>query len=254
MTAALALPTFAPLPEASPIAAVLADVVRAASARAPRSRQRAVGPSEIGTPCARRLAYRALDVDPVTGAGGDPWASIVGTAVHVWLAAAFEADNRRRAAPRWLVEQRVTVSGSIRGTVDLYDGETATVVDHKVLGAASMKRVKAEGAGEPYRSQAHLYGYGLAAAGLPVERVAVAAYPRSGFLADLYVWSEPYSEARAVAALDRLAAVVSVAGLLDVDTFPARWALIPADPAGCAFCPYLRAGLASACADGCPGT
>lgn len=248
------LPTFAALPEASPIAAVLSEVVRSASARAPRSRQRAVGPSEIGTPCARRLAYRALDVDPVEGGGGDPWASIVGTAVHAWLASAFEADNRRRTSPRWLVEQRVRVSESITGTVDLYDGETATVVDHKVLGAASMKRVKAEGAGEPYRSQAHLYGLGLARAGLPVERVALAVYPRSGFLSDLYVWSEPYSEARALAALDRLAAVITVAGVLDVDTHPERWALIPADSGACAFCPYLRPGLASACADGCPGT
>ncbi|WP_232524345.1 hypothetical protein [Nocardiopsis gilva] len=80
----------------------LTDVIMAASANAPRSRQRRIGPSEVGDPCPRRLAYKLLDW-PTVNDGGDPWPSIVGTATHAWLADALLLHNDKEPG-RFLIE------------------------------------------------------------------------------------------------------------------------------------------------------
>ena len=109
----------------------LLDAIRAAIRAHPRSAQTRIGPSEIGTPCQRRLGYRVAGVRPVQ-AGGDGWRPTVGTAVHSWLEAAFSdprlADAEGEA--RWVTEAQVDVGeiGGVRitGRCDLYDRVTAT--------------------------------------------------------------------------------------------------------------------------------
>src|SRR5690606_35141761 len=54
-----------------------------------RSVQRRIGPSEVGNPCTRALAYKLHDW-PETPGDRDPWASVQGTAVHAWMADLFE--------------------------------------------------------------------------------------------------------------------------------------------------------------------
>ncbi|WP_263251610.1 PD-(D/E)XK nuclease family protein [Saccharopolyspora rosea] len=234
-----------------PLAEQLRQVVRDADRFAPRSLQMALGPSEIGQPCARRLAYRLMDERRVN-TGSDPWAAIVGTAVHAWLAAAFEAVNDRLGRIRYLVEKRVEIRPGLTGSCDLYDADTATVIDHKVVGPTSMKEYRRSGPPPAYRVQAHLYGVGYTRLGVPVREVAVAFYPRSGLLSGLHVWSEPFDPAVAEQALQRHDQVLEAACALDVDRHPEGYRKLPTDPShACNYCPWFKPGPDTGAT--CPG-
>jgi len=232
----------------------LQQIVRRAAEASPRNQQVAVGPSEMGDECDRRLAYRALDVKgPNTS--GDPWPSIVGVAVHGWLADAFTLENQRLGRVRYLIEQRVFMTDGISGTCDLFDVDQAEVIDHKILGTTSMKKIKSGDIAARYQVQLQLYGFGLRRAGRRVERVSLACYPRGGFLDGLYVWSTDYDEATALAALARFSNISAAALVLNLDDpSTSFWGMIPAQPTPerCAWCPYWRPGR-PADFTGCPG-
>lgn len=232
---------------------MIQNVVRSAASRHPRHHQQSIGPSEIGEPCQRRLAYRLLDL-PGSNPNGDPWPSIVGIAAHGWLAEAFEMENTRLGRRRYLVEQRVWLTDGISGTCDLFDLDTAEVIDHKVVGATSMSKLKRGDIPERYRIQVHLYGYGYERAGLTCKMVTLACFPRGGFLDNLWVWSEPYDPALAEAAMDRMSALTVAAVTLQLDTpHNPLWNLVPHEPGpGCAWCPLWRPGQATE-TEGCPG-
>lgn len=223
----------------------------------PRHLQEAIGPSEIGEDCERRLLYRSLGLPPVNDTS-DPWPSIVGIAVHSWLAEAFRADNDRRDMAgshyRWIVERRVFMTDGISGTCDLYDVDEADVIDHKVLGATSMQYIKRGEISRRYRTQVHLYGYGFERQNVAVRSVSLAAYPRGGMLSGLHMWTERYSRTYAEDAMDRHSRLVAAATILQLDT-PGNplWAMIPALPTPrCGYCPFFRPG-APPDTSGCPG-
>lgn len=247
-------PTFAqPVNTADRYAAELVSVIRAIADHHPRSRQHAVGPSEIGEPCLRRLAYRMLDW-PKTNTGSDPWKPTVGTAVHAWLAAAFTAQNVLTGRERWLVETRVQVTPAISGSADLFDVDTATVTDWKVVGETSMNNYRRNGPSDRYRVQAHLYGKGFVNAGRNVDRVAICFLPQSGYLGGAHVWTEDYDETVADAALTRMERLLITLDSLDVEAVAANWALVVASPAHhCTWCPYFVPGSVDLSV-GCPGT
>jgi hypothetical protein len=234
-----------------PLGDELRAVVLDTDRLAPRSQQVHIGPSEVGEPCARKLAYRIM-AEPRTNNDSDPWAAIIGTAVHAWLADAFTAANTRLGRTRWLVERRLTIRDGLTGSCDLFDCDSWTVIDHKIVGTASMRTYKRDGPSTVYRAQAHLYGMGWARLGLPVHEVALAFYPRGGLLSGLYVWSEPYDPAIAQAALDRYDRIVEAAVALDVEHHPQRYRDLPR-VAGhrCTYCPWLRPGDDTGHA--CPG-
>lgn len=247
------LATFAPAADKQehPLADELRTVVRDHDARDPRSLQLSLGPSEIGEPCAGRLARRLMD-EPQVNTSADPWAAYVGTAVHARLADAFTAANERLGRIRYLVETRVTVRDGLSGSADLYDVDRALVGDHKILGESSMREYKRSGPPSNYRAQAHLYGVGFARLGLPVREVAIAMYPRGGMLAGLHVWSEPFDPAIADAALERHDAILEAACALDVDRKPGNYSHIPTEPGHrCTFCPFWKPGVEIGAA--CPG-
>lgn len=240
------------------IVRTLTDIITATAAGAPRSRQRRIGPSEVGAPCARRLAYKLLDW-PTVSDGGDPWPSIVGTATHAWLADALLAHNREKEPGRFLVEERVQVDdGSVSGyrlagSCDAYDTVPDTVIDHKIVGESSMRHYKRHGVRPQYRIQAHLYGLGWENAGYSPQTVALAFYPRGGMLGGLWVWSEPYDRQVALDALRRLGTVRDLLIALDPESRPAMWAHIPATAdSGCRFCPWWRPASTDL-SIGCPG-
>jgi hypothetical protein len=227
-------------------------VVRAASSGSARNMQRAIGPSQIGNECDRSLAYQVMDMQ-APRSGIDPWASIVGTAVHAWLAQAFTNENIRSGELRYLVETPVKLTDGIRGTADLFDLWEAEVIDHKILGVDSHRHIKNGAIPTKYRVQLHLYGRGFQLAGMPVSKVSIVAYPRSGFLDGIVTWSEPYNQALAEAAMDRLSRISAAALVLELDTNPDRWALIPHSPGPeCTWCPFWRPGLLVD-GGGCPG-
>lgn len=233
------------------LAPVIRDVVRTADQQSHRSLQVALGPSEIGDPCARKLAYRILD-HRRTNTDSDPWAAIVGTAVHAWLADAFLAANTRLGRARWLVETRLEIRPGLTGSCDLFDADTMTVIDHKVLGVTTMRRYTSEGPPPGYVAQAHLYGLGWHRLGIPVRDVALAFYPRSGLLSGLRLWSQPWDPAVAQAALDRHDSILAVADALGCEREPRAYTEIPRTPGhACTYCAYLQPGPDTG--DGCPG-
>jgi hypothetical protein len=219
----------------------LKDVVRHYEASRPRSRQRDLGPSEAGSPCSRRLAYRLLGAHGVNS-DSDPWPAIVGTSVHSWLEKAFSSNPER-----YDTEVKVELPTYMRGTVDLIDKETKTVIDHKVLGLTSLKEFKAHGPSDQYRTQVHLYACGLRLAGYDIEHVAIAAWSRSGWLKDAHYWSEPYNEALVEAALRRIDALRQVTAI-GRDALP----LIPTADAKCTWCPFYVPAVTDV-TEGCPG-
>jgi len=187
----------------------------------PRGLQEAIGPSELGMTCTRKLGHRLARTPRVNTVPA--WRTAIGTATHAWLADAFTAHNAAAVAlgdaPRWLVETRVTVGTvageQIQGSADLFDLVTGTVIDWKVVGATSLRAARMRGPKPQYRSQVHCYARGFASAGHRVERVAIMFLPSAGDLSAAQWWSADYSEPVALEALSRadgLARALAAAG------------------------------------------
>lgn len=228
------------------------DVIKRAVASHPRSLQKRIGPSEVGHPCARRIGYKLLAHEENEFPDDTPWLPTIGTAVHGWLEEQFTEANRGLDDLRWLVEMTVSVGEiagvDITGHCDLYDRVTATAIDHKVVGPTTLKKYRASGPGDQYRTQIHLYGRGIARRGLPIDTVAIAFLPRNGELRDAYIWHEPYDEQVALAGLQRAEGIALAAQTLGTAALPH---LATAD-AYCTRCPFYRANSQDLAA-GCPG-
>jgi hypothetical protein len=237
---------------AGEIAAQVTQIMAAAMRNHPRSLQAAPGPSELGTPCGRRLAYKVLDWARPND-DRDQWLSTIGTAVHSWQADTFEAENRRLGRARYLIEQRVHLPEGISGSCDLFDtDDPQTVLDWKITGLDRIKKYARSGPGDQYRIQAHLYGLGWLLAGYQPKRVAIVFLPRGGLLAGLHVWTEPFDPQVAVDAIKRYRTTVLALAHLDPERNPGRWAMFPTADAFCTWCPYFLPGSTDL-GKGCPG-
>ncbi len=250
-------------PWAARYAAELRRIIHEHAARAPRTLQQHLGPSELGSPCDRQVAGKMAAL-PATNHVSDPWPSIVGTACHAWAAEAFEGDNLRKGVLRWVAEQKVTPHPDHPGTADLYDAVEQAVVDHKFLGASSMQKIIKDPP-RHYVVQLVLYGLGYIKMGLPVKRVALAAYPRTAASLDgLYVWDRELTTdgfnltpenirlietVYADTARRRQQADQILAGRITLRDVRAT----PTDD-GCYFCPFYRPQAARDDLSGCPGT
>lgn len=233
------------------------------AARAPRTLQQHLGPSELGVECDRQVVGKMAAL-PATNHVNDPWPSIVGTACHAYAEGAFAADNTRSARLRWLTETRVVPHPDHPGTADLYDAVEQCVVDHKFLGESSMAKVRKDPP-RKYVVQLLLYGLGYWLKGLPVRRVVLAAYPRTAASLDgLYVWDRPFSDERGgvlpdVRELLELVFAQTAARRELADRLLAgqiRLGDVPATPSSdeCFFCPLYRPQSAKDNGPGCPGT
>jgi hypothetical protein len=225
----------------------------------PRSQQKRIGPSEIGNPCDRRLGYKLLGHPE--NPRGDAWKPTVGTAVHSWLEEALDDDDQARVIAAaglitddqltWLTEKTVTVGyladgTAITGSCDAYHQPTRTLIDHKVVGLASLRDKKANGPGQQYRIQVHLYAAGFVMAGIPVEHVAINFLPQNGNLSDAHWWTEPFDFALAAHAIARLRAIeahITTAGEVEGLNAVEAW---------CEWCPFHTPG-ATDLTTGCPG-
>ena len=239
----------APGSDASALAERIKSVIHNRSANAPRSKQKRIGLSEVGEACVRKSAYKLLDWEK-TNTNTDPWASISGTAIHSWLADAFEGHP-----DQYLVEHSVTVNGELSGTCDLFDIENKMVIDHKCVGATSMKSRKRDGMTHQQRVQINLYGLGIEnELGIgSVSKVALAFYPLGGRLDGLYTIVEPYNRQLALDAITRLESAQVLLWQLDPEANPNNWELIPATPSYlCIYCPYYLPNSGNLNA-GCPG-
>lgn len=225
----------------------LLDVVTRAGIWTPRAGQVAIGPSEVGHPCTRRIAYKLLDWDKPNEMQGGSWAAQVGTAIHAYLAEVFGKKEG------YLVEQRVNIRGNLAGTVDLYDTKNGVVIDWKTTGASKLAAYRKDGADPQHVIQVHLYAYGLAAAGADVKKVALAYLPTSGQLSDGYVDIRDYDPQIALDAFTRLDTIHALLAQVDVEQNPEFWSQIPAKTSRlCAWCPYFKP-FSKTLNEGCPG-
>lgn len=232
----------------------LIEIIRWAQNNSHRSRQVALGCSEVGHGCDRRIAYRMANV-PEYNTTMDPWPAIVGTAVHQWMERALDDFQQVHGTGRWLTELEVHPSPLVRGHTDLYDVENACVLDWKFPSADNMRKMKAEGPSEQYVTQVQLYGMGQVNAGRPVKRVGIVALGRQGWLKDLWVWTTPYDPAVAQAALDRVNQVgFRLIELMEKDPPVHVYHQIPAQSSRlCTWCPWFNPNLRTATDAGCPG-
>lgn len=230
------------------------------AARRPRDLQVHLGPSELGVECDRQVVGKMAGA-PVTNHVTDPWPSIRGTALHEWASRVFEWVNEVDGF-RFLAEHRVRPLDMHPGTTDLYDALWECCADHKFLGENSMAKVRsASGPPRKYKIQMKFYAKGLRRLGLPVNRIALLAYPATkGSLSGpkgLYVWHEEYDEAADEAELAEverqteyrrqwaLAVMSGTADLMDVPSHE--------DEHECYFCPLYRPQAAKDGGIGCPG-
>lgn len=215
-------------------------VLERAITGAARSVQTAIGPSELGIDCVRCLAYKLAGRPQARDAA---WLPTIGTAVHAWAQNAVDAHNhamfrRHGCDARFLTEQRVVVGAydgtQVAGTCDLFDVVTGTVVDYKVVGDTTLRKVRSTGPSAQYVTQAHLYGRGWERLGFTVSHVGIWYLPRNGTsLGGGKLWTAPYDEAVAVAALERADALSKAIAAVGIDT------LAPGLPVaqGCWDCP-----------------
>ena len=226
---------FTPLgDDASALADRIKSVVNNRSSNAPRSQQKRIGLSEIGEVCIRKTSYKLLDWEK-TNPSTDPWASISGTAIHSWLASAFE-----ELPDQYLVEHPVKVTDELGGTADLFDITNKMVIDHKCVGATAMKSRKKDGMTHQQRVQCNLYALGFENEGYEVEKVALAFYPLGGRLDGLHTIVEPYNRQLALDAIQRLEDTQVLLWQLDPEGNPQNWDLIPKTPTrACSYCPWF---------------
>jgi len=107
---------------------------------------------------------------------------------------------------------------------------------------------------EQYIDQVMLYALGHVRAGRRVDRVALIFFPRAGYLSGSYVWSAPYDQAVAEAALEKVQKVAGGLIYYKVMDNPDNWEKIPATPSkDCSYCNWYKPDVASASDAGCPG-
>ncbi|MSS84998.1 hypothetical protein FYJ24_09520 [Actinomycetaceae bacterium WB03_NA08] len=181
----------------------------------PRSQQKIIGPSEIGTDCEHCLAAKLAGWEQ--SEKGIAWAPTIGTAVHALFEEFFHRNQLRiigqnpdqpvsMEAHRYWWEQKTMVGKigdqEIWGSTDLIDLTVGATVDWKLVGKSVLDNYRRKGPTPQYRVQAHLYAKGWNDAGVKVDHVSIAFLPRTTIkFSDRYWWSEPYNEQIAVDAL-----------------------------------------------------
>jgi hypothetical protein len=234
----------------------LTDIITWYDNENPRSKQQAIGPSEIGEPCDRRIGYRLADI-PAVNTRFDPWAGIVGTALHSWLEKAVTAWCLANGSVEWHTETTLILNEFVQGHADLYNSTFSAVIDWKSASQDVIRTAQLHGPSAGYMIQTQLYGYMFEKAGFSVNRVALIFLPRAGRLSDMYVWTARYDRTVAENALNRMYGIAQQVVDLDVLNQSHRWEQIDAHPGkGCGYCPWFEARRdpeRSADATGCPG-
>jgi len=177
---------------------LLLSVLHEKDASKSRSKQKQVGPSEIGG-CRRKVWYRLND-QPETNDDLSKLAAIMGTAIHAEIEKAIQAADP--TGKKYMVETEVEY-GEIKAHIDLFVPETGDVIDWKTVKVRNLSYFPSM----QQRWQVQVYGYLLAKNGYAVNRVSLCAIARDGDERDVKVHTEAYDESIALEALGWLAAV-----------------------------------------------
>jgi len=230
----------------------LTAIIFNAQKNAARSKQVALGVSEVGNECDLRIAYKMAGVPP-TSNSPDPWPSIVGTSIHSWMEAAVNDYQNIHSVAEWLTELEVAPSPLVAGHTDLYHTPRRLVLDWKFPSPDNLRKMREEGPSLQYQVQVQLYGLGHVNAGRKVERVGIVALGRQGWLKDMYVWTTEFNREMAEKALQR---VYDIGSWMLKKELPEsdRWDLVSRTPSRlCGWCPWFDSQAAAPTSKGCPG-
>lgn len=228
----------------------LTDVIKWTDNNSARSLQTTIGPSELGSLCDRKIAYR-LAGTPEANWWSDPLPAIVGTAVHTWLEKAVNGFQKTHFMDRWITEITVQPDPLVKGHCDLYDKQFKTVIDWKTVSPTKLKAWKSSGPPEHYQAQVNLYAMGLIRAGYEVSKVCLIAVPRSGWLKDMQIWIDDYSPDLAQESLKRMYGIANSMIKAGDDLAFSEIDSVPGFE--CSYCPWYRGGDKKPDASGCPG-
>lgn len=233
----------------------LIDIVKWKYNNATRSLQTALGCSEVGHPCDRRVGYKMAGIAHANH-NADPWPAVVGTAIHTWMETAVNDYQAAHSLKRWVTELEVHPSPLVKGHTDLYDRDRKAVLDWKFPSPDNLKGMRKNGPSDQYMIQVHLYGLGHVRAGREVKRVGIISLGRQGWLRDLYVHTVPFDQAVAEQALERVYALGRKLNEIDILSHPELWDDVEAKPDKhlCTFCPWFVRNALTADDKGCPGS
>lgn len=221
----------------------------------PRALQKALGPSEIGHPCQRKLALMIAEANdiahlPKTNTYRDVMPTFMGSAGHTRMEDVLAEWNRELGWERYLSERRVEVwpGGPVPGTglagsSDCYDVELKAVIDWKFLGKSSSDKYRVRGYPLTYRNQVQLYGRGYERLGYDVQTVAIYGFPRSSVLAGANVWTADYDPTVWQKVQDQWASTLALIDVMKVAEHPQRLAAFTTSPESCEFCPWSAAAV-----------
>jgi hypothetical protein len=230
----------------------ITDIITWADGSSARSRQVALGCSEIGDLCQRKIAMTMAGL-PQVHFGMDPWPSIVGTSIHSWLEKAVNAYQKVHGDQGWLTELEVLASEWLPGHIDLY--RKGLVLDLKNPSRTNYRKMLKEGIGDTYYAQIQGYGLGVKRSGRPVDRVGIIFLPRDGNLGEMRVKTFGFDEEFILAKIASIEDLGDTLIGLDLEAHPERWAQIPATPSRlCGWCKFYDRGLPAPSNKGCPGT
>jgi hypothetical protein len=178
---------------------LLLTVLHEKDANKSRSKQKQVGPSEIGG-CRRKVWYRLND-QPETNFQLKKLAAIMGTAIHSEIEKAIEAIDPN--GEKYWVETEVEFNG-IKAHIDLFIPETGSVVDWKTVKVKNLSYFPSA----QQRWQVQVYGYLLEQSGkAKVKDVNLVAIARDGDEDNVRIHTEAYDEDVALEALEWLTQV-----------------------------------------------
>lgn len=197
------------------------EIIHDSILNTPRTLQKKIGPSEIGTECDRCLTLKLGGAEEERDVA---WLTWVGSAVHAYLENTFEVKNTQLGWRRFLIEERVHVGNvndtPVTGKMDLFDLAIAGLADWKIVGKSTLDKVKRWGPARVYRAQSHLYGNGSVNRGLNIHTVRIAFLPRNAPSLDhAFIFEEPYTPSIAFDAIeraDRIAISIAMYGLDEV--------------------------------------
>lgn len=167
------------------IANELVNAIHASSKSSSRSKQKSIGPSEIGG-CRRAVYMRYNDYEATNETIVLP--AVMGTAIHEKIQRIFRHQDPWE--DRFFIEREFkSEDGSIIGHVDMYDAERKEIIDWKTTKKSNLAYFPSV----QQRWQVQVYGWLVSQSGLPVDNVTLVAIPRDGDERDIVYHTEPYN-------------------------------------------------------------
>jgi hypothetical protein len=210
------------------------------AANSARSKQKALGASDISKQCERAIGYKLLRVAPVN-MNLDPMARIRGSQMHKFMEGAYNAKNKALGFKRYHLEKRTKFGLGLGGKADCYDSVDKALIDWKFVGETGMKR-GAKGEDIAYVEQQGLYAKGKIAEGNEVDWLITVYFHMSFGLRKKNIVVVAYDPAIAQRPLDRYAKVKKAIKKDGIEALP----LLPTTPKFCDYCDYFMPGATDA--------